>query len=75
MMYRGYDIRKAEYPTKYAPNRTGFDILCGGERRKANADSRETAKWIIDKMISAGKWKEETEGAENNVGNQNKACA
>ena len=75
MMYRGYEIRKAEYPTKYAPNRTGFDILRGGEKRKANADSRETAKWIIDKMISVGKWKEETEGEKNDVGNQNKESA
>ena len=58
MIYRGYTIQKANYPDKYNPSRVGVDILHQGNIIAKNVDKTETAKWIIDKMITKGKLKD-----------------
>ena len=59
MTYKGFEIRKADYPIKAAPSRTGFDILRAEEVYMRNVKDVDTARWVIDKMIKAGVWKEE----------------
>lgn len=61
MMYKGYEIRKADYPIKAAPSRAGFDILRAEDVKMRNVKDVETAKWVIDKMIKAGQWEGEKE--------------
>ena len=58
MMHKGFEIRRADYPIKAAPSRAGFDILRAEETYMRNVKDIDTAKWVIDKMIKAGQWKD-----------------
>lgn len=56
MLYRGYTIRKTPYPTKYAPNAVGFDILDDGRMMLDNIDTSDNARYFIDLFIKRGLW-------------------
>lgn len=64
MKYKGYEIRKADYPTKHEPSRVGFDILRAENVKMRNVKDADTARWVVDKMIKAGQWEDLGENEE-----------
>ena len=54
--YRGYEIVKAFHPTRLSPKRMTWDVVSGTELKYSNVGSIDTAKHLIDVMISFGSW-------------------
>ena len=56
MKYRGYEIKESTIKPRPGLGKRGVGIWDGERCRIANASGPQTAKYIIDLMISKGIW-------------------